>query len=94
MLPVEIRARLRNVRSTIGFFSTNFSVGAGEYASTKASPVATALGASGNSLAEETPISASTAITDKRIDFMIASPMIGIDCEALDFRFALGTGCL
>jgi len=25
---------------------------------------------------------------------MIASPMIGIDCEALDFRFALGTGCL
>jgi hypothetical protein len=51
------------------------------------------LGASGSSFATEIAVSANTAKAENRIDFMIASPLIGIDCEA-PALFALATGLL
>ena len=89
MLPVEITARLRKV-APMSFFSKSLGAAAGVCASTMyASGVITVLGASGSSLAMEIPVKVSRASAENMIDFMIASPVIGIDCEALALRFAL-----
>jgi hypothetical protein len=56
-------------------FSTSFDAGAGRVVSTmKASPAITALGASGNSFAAQTPLSTNTANAEDMIDFMSAAP--------------------
>ena len=94
MLPVEIRAKLTKVAS-MGFFSKIFGAGTGKGASTmNTSAAMTALGASGSSLATEIEVSVTRTTAENMIDFMMASPMIGIDWEATTLCFALATGLL
>jgi len=94
VLPVEITARLRKVAS-MSFFSKTLGAGGDTCASTMyASGVITVLGASGSSFAMEIPVKVSKASADNMNDFMIASPVIRIDCEAVALRFALGLGLL
>jgi hypothetical protein len=77
-------------------FSTNFGAGAeaDDCASTKNAPLAsTVLGASGSSFAKEIPLIIRIATAKSSIDFMITSPLIGIDWEA-PALFAPATGLL
>src|ERR1700722_17158679 len=93
VLPVEITARLRKVAS-MGFFSKILGAGIGVDDSTMyASGVIPALGASGSSFAMEIPVRVSRTKAENMIDFMIASPVIGIACEP-PARFALAIDLL
>jgi hypothetical protein len=79
----------------MGFFCSRiFGVDPVEGASTMyASAVITALGASGSSFAIEVPDMMNRARAEQMIDFMIASPLVGIDCE-VPASFVLATGLL
>src|ERR1022692_3666248 len=83
-----------NVASIV-LFSGTIGAGAGKGASTmNMSAAITALGASGNSFAAEIPVRVNSANTENKIDFMMAAPLIGLDCEAPALRFALAPDLL
>lgn len=85
VLPVDMMARATNEVSMTGF-STKRGAGIVTGASMKAASAdISALGASGNSLAAETPVMIAAASKTRRKDFMVAPCVTGF---ALDFVVA------